>query len=67
MKKETQKLRDLSDNDLYAKLLELRKEQFHLRMRKANGALDKTHQVTFLRKSIARIKTLMAEKSHVNQ
>ena len=67
MKKETQKLRDLSENELHAKLLDFRKQQFHLRMKKANGVLDKTHQVAFVRKSIARIKTLMAEKTHVNQ
>ena len=40
----------------------LRKEQFNLRMKKANGTLDKTHLITQVRKAIAQIKTIMTEK-----
>lgn len=61
-------LRALTDEELQAKLLSLRKEQFILRMKKANGTLDKTHFVTMVRKSIAKVKTIMTEKagnSHV--
>jgi large subunit ribosomal protein L29 len=53
-----QKTRD----ELEECLLVLRKEQFNLRMKKANGALDKTHIVKKLRRAIARIKTVMTEK-----
>ena len=61
-------LRNLTVEELQAKLLSLRKEQFTLRMKKANGALDKTHFVTMVRKTIAKVKTIMTEKagkSHV--
>lgn len=70
MKNNTQQLKDLSVDELNHKLLELRKEQFQLRMKKANDDLKSTHKITFVRRAIARIKTIMTEKvgkSHVNQ
>lgn len=60
--KTTNELRDLSIDNLNEELLDLRKKQFDFRMRKANGTLDKTHVVAQIRKSIARIKTLISEK-----
>ncbi len=56
-------LRVLNESELNQELLDLRKQQFKLRLQKANGALDKTHQVNLVRKSIARIKTLLTEKA----
>jgi large subunit ribosomal protein L29 len=61
--KEILDLRAMTISDLEAHLLNLRKNQFTLRMKKANGSLDKSHHVTSLRKSIARVKTLMTEKA----
>ena len=61
--KDNNELRKLSVDELKAELLVLRKDQFTLRMKKANGALDKTHLVTMVRKAIARIKTIMTEKA----
>lgn len=55
-------LKQLSLEDLQTELLTLRKDQFTLRMKKANGALDKTHVVKMVRRSIARVKTVMTEK-----
>ena len=55
-------LKTMSVSQLQDELLALRKTQFELRMKKANGALNKTHVVTQVRRSIARIKTLMTEK-----
>lgn len=63
--KNINELKQLTLNDLQAELLDLRKEQFTLRMKKANGALDKTHLVTTVRKAIARVKTIMTEKAGV--
>ncbi len=60
--KDNKELRSLTPDDLQAELLSLRKDQFNLRMKKANGALDKTHLVTKVRKAIARVKTIMTEK-----
>lgn len=61
--KNTTELKKLTVEELQTELLNLRKGQFTLRMRKASGALDKTHFVTMVRKAIARVKTIMAEKA----
>ncbi|MCE3044554.1 MULTISPECIES: 50S ribosomal protein L29 [Legionella] len=61
-------LRNLSIKELSEELLQLRKEQFNLRMKRASGSLEKTHLVSLVRKTIARVKTVMTEKvgkSHV--
>ncbi len=66
--KDTKELKKLTLEELRTELLTLRKEQFTLRMKKASGALDKTHFVTMVRKAIAKVKTIMTEKagtSHV--
>lgn len=60
--KDTSELQKMTVDELQTELLSLRKEQFTLRMKKANGALDKTHFVTLVRKAIARVKTIMTEK-----
>jgi large subunit ribosomal protein L29 len=61
--KKINELRDLSSEELQNELLSLRKEQFNLRMKKASGSLDKTHLITMVRKSVARVKTLLTEKA----
>ena len=66
--KDTKELRDLTPEELQVELLSLRKDQFNLRMKKANGSLDKTHLITMVRKAVARVKTILTEKvgkSHV--
>jgi large subunit ribosomal protein L29 len=57
-----EELRDLTLKELQDKLVEIRLEQFNLRFKKANGALDKTHLIPKARKAVARIKTIMSEK-----
>lgn len=47
-------------NDL---LLELNREQFNLRMQKGTGQLTKPHRVKAVRRDIARVKTVLTEKS----
>ncbi|MEI5679677.1 50S ribosomal protein L29 [Mesorhizobium sp. CGMCC 1.15528] len=44
-------------------LASLKKEQFNLRFQKATGQLEKTARVKEVRRDIARIKTIAAEKS----
>ena len=61
--KTTSELKELSIEDLNTELLSLRKEQFNLRMKKANGMLDKTHLIATVRKSVARVKTMITEKA----
>ncbi len=56
-------LRDKSAQELQDELLALRKEQFNLRMQKAGGQLPKTSQLKGVRRSIARVKTVLEEKA----
>jgi large subunit ribosomal protein L29 len=56
-------LRKKSEADLTQELLGLRKEQFNLRMQRATGQLSRPDQFGKVRKNIARIKTLLAERS----
>lgn len=55
-------LRALSDDQITDELLKLKKEQFNLRFQDATGQLEKTARVRQVRRSIARIKTIQAEK-----
>jgi large subunit ribosomal protein L29 len=52
-------MRQKSAAELEAHLLELRKEQFSLRMQKATGQLAKTHEARRVRREIARVNTLL--------
>ena len=53
----------LSADQLNEELAKLKKEQFNLRFQKATGQLEKTARVKQVRKDIARIKTIAAEKT----
>ena len=55
-------VRDLTEDQLKDKLLVLKKEQFNLRFQRASGQLEKTARIGEVRKDIARIKTVLAEK-----
>ena len=50
---------DQLDDDLVS----LKKEQFNLRFQKATGQLEKTARVRQVRRDIARIKTISAQKA----
>ena len=56
-------LQNKSFEELGKELLELRKEQFNLRMQLGTGQLTRVHQFKVNRKNIARVKTLMNQKS----
>jgi len=58
-----QELRDKSAEELNVELLRLRKDQFSLRMQSASGQLAQVHLVKEVRRDIARLKTIMEEKS----
>lgn len=55
-------LREKSPEELKNELIELRKEQFKLRMQKGSGQLSQTHLLKDVRRNIARVKTVMNEK-----
>ena len=55
-------LREKSVADLREELLVLRREQFNLNMAKATGQLAQIHLLGQIRRDIARIKTVIAQK-----
>jgi large subunit ribosomal protein L29 len=56
-------LRDKNSRDLNQDLLKARREQFSLRMQRATGQAVKPHDFGRVRKDIARLKTVLAEKA----
>ena len=56
-------LREKSAQELEDLLLELRKEQFNLRMQRGTGQLSRPHQMKLVKKDIARIHTIMNQAS----
>jgi large subunit ribosomal protein L29 len=58
-------LKQLDDAHLNAKIVELRKQLMGLRFQRVTGEFSKTHQFCVARRSIARIKTLLNQRSQV--
>jgi large subunit ribosomal protein L29 len=56
-------VRAKTPDELADELAALKKEQFNLRFQKATGQLEKTARIRQVRRDIARIKTIAAEKS----
>ena len=56
-------LRDKSLTELEEVLLELRQEQFNLRMQQGIGQLSRPSEMTQARKNVARVKTIMNEQT----
>jgi large subunit ribosomal protein L29 len=56
-------LRTKSDDELKQELINLRKEGFNLRFQAASGQLDNTARKQIIRKDIARIKTIIGERT----
>ena len=55
-------LRKKSATELNEELVELRKEEFTLRMQRANGSLSSSARFSQIRKDVARINTLLNEQ-----
>jgi large subunit ribosomal protein L29 len=55
-------LRDKKFEELNQELLDLLREQFNLRMQKANDQLNRHTQLKSVRHDIARVKTVLKEK-----
>ena len=52
-----------SATDLNDQLIELRKEQFNLRMEQASGQIAQPHRVKQVRRDIARVKTVLSQQA----
>ena len=55
-------IRDLSDQELLQKEKDLKGELFNLRFQAATGQLDNPMRIREVRKTIARIKTVLTER-----
>ena len=58
-------LKNLSVEELNAKLDELKKDLFMLRMQHATNQLDNPMQLNDVKKDIARVKTIIREKTNI--
>ena len=55
-------LRDLKSEELIVKLNDFKSELFSLRFRLATGQLENTARIKMVKKDIARVKTILAER-----
>ena len=60
-------LKSRSDDQLTEQLGELKREQFNLRFQAATNQLEKPSRVREVRRTIARIRTLQAERANAAQ
>ncbi len=58
----TKDLRAMGLDELEAKLVECKKEQFNLRIQQSTGQLQNTAQLAKVRKEVAKINTLITER-----
>ena len=56
-------VRAKTDDELNARVIELKKEQFNLRFQRASGQLENTAEVRRVRREIARIKTILGQRA----
>ncbi|WP_099191149.1 50S ribosomal protein L29 [Tepidibacter mesophilus] len=55
-------LRDMTSSELNQKINEFKSELFSLRFQLATGQLENTSRVKFVKKDIARVKTILIER-----
>jgi len=60
----TAEIRGKALSELKEMLLSLKEEQFNLKMQKSMGQLENTSRMAIVKKDIARVKTLITEKSN---
>ena len=60
---QAKELREMTPEELQAKLQELKKELFNLRFQHAINQLDNPHQMTEVKHDIARVMTVLNEKN----
>ncbi|MDR2945606.1 MAG: 50S ribosomal protein L29 [Candidatus Adiutrix sp.] len=62
--KDIQGLRELTTEDLNKKELELREELFNLQMQRGTRQLENPKRISSVKKDVARIQTIIREKSN---
>lgn len=61
----TAELKNKTVNELNSELHALLKEQFNLRMQRGGGQLSQTHLFRKIRRSIARIRTIISARENL--
>ena len=56
-------IKELSVDELQARKRELKKEGFNLRLQQQTGQLEKPSQIRSIRREIARIETILSQRS----
>ena len=59
-------LKQKTEDELKAELLNLKKEQYNLRFQKSSGQLENSSQVNKVKKDIARVMTAMSDQKRNN-
>ena len=59
---ELNKIREMSDKELNAELIKLKKDLFNLRFQHVTGQLENPVNLREIKKDIARVKTIIREK-----
>ena len=59
----TKEILELSPAELVARKHELREESFHLRIQQQSGQLEKPSTIRAIRREIARIETVLTQKT----
>ena len=60
-------IKDMTVDELNSKLAELKQELFNLRFQQATGQLENTARLKTIKKTIARIKTVLTERENAGQ
>ncbi|MCW8933822.1 MAG: 50S ribosomal protein L29 [Gammaproteobacteria bacterium] len=60
-------LREKDEAGLKEEILNIRKEQFNLRMQQGAGEMSKPHLFRNARRDVARVKTILAEKKQAGK
>ena len=58
----TNEIRKLSTEEINKKIAETKEELFNLRMKQATGSLENPTRIRELRKTVARLKTILRER-----
>jgi len=56
-------LKEKNTDELNVELVELRKEQFNLRMQRATNQTEQSHNMKNVRRNIARVKTIINQNA----
>lgn len=67
MQMKASNVRELNNEELAAKLVDLKKELFNLRLSHATGQLNNPLALNSVKKDIARIKTVLREREQANK